>query len=287
MALRKVRVCGACTCCCCTFLPLFVGILLSLMSVAQHPKFCSVEHRESNAAAAEARPDVYNDDGTISWDSVSSGWNTACGDIPEDFTELEELYAAETGGLPIIQDDSGFRNSAWTFTDFKVWKVKTVGPADDLPYGDRAATIEQVARTFSVNLFWMPTATSEIVGWNQLEYEVCAYFAHPQGEVPNLRLYKTTKSPLGATDPFVQQFVRANGDGEVEYRAISPRYNDGGDSVGAAHFVSELTEDCPVWSTAEGNFGFLAIIIVLAVVFALVLLGLSACAWKKMFHSQS
>lgn len=284
MVLRKARVCAACTCCCCSFLPMFVGVLLSLMSVSVHPKFCVSEHRESGAAAVESRPPVYSDGGTVSYDSLSSGWNTGCGDIPTNFTEKAELYAPETGGLAIIQDDSGFRNSAWTFTNFKVWKVKTVEAVDSYPFGERAQTVQQVANLFSVNLFWMPTATSEVVGWNLLQYEVCAYFANPSGEVPNLRLYKTTESPLGASDPFVQQFVRAISDTEVEYRAISNRYNDEGDAVGAVTFVAEVTETCPVWSEAEGSYGFMAIIIVLAVVFALVLLGLGVCAWRKMFH---
>lgn len=253
------------------------------MSVAQHPKFCDAEHRQSNAAAVEARPNVYSDNGATSWDSVSSGWNTACGDIPSSFTELNDLYATETGGLPIIENDSGFKNSAWTFSNFQVWKVKSVGPADGYPFGERAETIATVSNTFSVNLFWMPTATSEIVGWNALQYEVCAYFAHPSGGVPNLRLYKTTESPLGATDPFVQEFISATST-EVVYRAISPRYNDDGDGVGAAEFVSELTESCPVWSGAEDSYGILAIIIVLVVVFVLVLLGLGFAAWRKVFQ---
>lgn len=275
--------CAACTCCCCSFLPLFVLVILSLMSVAQHPKFCSVEHRESSAAAVEERPDVYSDDGTWSWDSVSSGWNTACGDVPSDFTELSQLYAPETGDLPIIENDSGFRESAWTFSDFQVWKVKSVGAVDGYPYGERAQTVATVSKTFSVNLFWMPTATSEIVGWNALQYEVCAYFANPSGEVPNFRLYKTTESPLGASDPFVQQFIRATST-EVEYRAISSRYNDDGDAVGAVQFVSELTENCPVWSGAEGSYGILALIIVLCIVCVLVMIGLGLCSWRKMFQ---
>lgn len=250
------------------------------MSVAQHPKFCSAEHRDSNAAEAEARPNVYSDSGVTSWDSVSSGWNTACGEIPSNFTVVAEQYASETGGLPLIENDSGFKESAWTFSNFQVWKVKSVGPAGSYPYGERAQTIAQMSRLFSVNLFWMPTATSESVGWYNLEYEVCAYFADPNGEVPNKRLYKTTVSPLGDTEPFVQEFVRAISTTEVEYIAISPRYNDDGDGVGAVQFVSEVTETCPVWSG-----GILALIIVLCFVFVLVLIGLGLCAWKKKFEA--
>lgn len=68
---------------------------------------------------------------------------------------------------------------------------------------------------------------------------------------------------------------------------LSSRYNDDSDSIDAIHCVSEVNEDFMVWSTAEGNLGSLAIIIMLAVVLALVLIGLRVCVWKKMFHSQS
>lgn len=250
---------------------------MSLAAIAQHPKFCSLEDIQSHAAAVEARPDVYNNDGTMSWDSVASGWNTACGDIPSNFTELSERYAPETGGLQIIENVSGFQDNAWTSSNFKVWKVKEVKQADAYPFGERAQTIETVAKTFSVNLFLLPTATSEIVGWMALQYEVCAYFADPSGAVPNLRLYKTTDSPLGTTDAFVQAFKKT-GSTTLEYWAISPRYNDDGDGVGAAHFVSEETQGCPVWSQAEGNSGILGIIIILSILFAGVLLCLGLAA---------
>jgi len=252
------------------------------MSVARHPKFCSSDDAYV-AAAAEARPDVYKTDGTMSWASVASGWNTGCGDIPSNFTELSKKYAAETGSWKIIEDDSGFKANAWTPLNFKVWKVKSVGSIDGYAYGERPQAVENVASIFSINLFWLPTATSEIVGWMALQYEVCAYFSDPSGAVPHVRLYKTTESPLGASDPFVQVFHKTEGK-TVEYRAVSPGYNDDGDAVGAAKFVSEETEGCAVWSEAENSRGILAIIIVLSVVFALVLLGLGFVAWRGLLH---
>jgi len=244
----------------------------------------------SGAAAAEQRPNVYKDgaENTTIWDSVSSGWNTACGVVPDNFTELAGKYAEDTGGLSLIEDDSGHKENAWTAFSFKVCKVVSVEAVDDYPFGERAKSAQDIANIFSVNVFFMPTATSEICGPLKLQYEVCAYFADPSGAVPNKRLYKTTESPLGATDPFVQEFSHLSGSPPtIEYNAVTSGYNDNGDSVGKARFVLQETEGCPVWSEAKQSRGISVIVVLLTIVITLLCLGGCYCHKQGQFSVQS
>lgn len=143
-------------------------------SVAAHPLFCNEDAALTKDAAHEARPRVYGKDGEINWDSVSTGWNTGCGAMPGNWSATEKIYARDSGGLALVRNDSGFKKNAWSDLNFKVWKVVDVEKIDGYPFGERPKSVRSVARTFSVNLFWLPTATSEICGYYALQYEAHA-----------------------------------------------------------------------------------------------------------------
>lgn len=261
MDKRKVLKGGTACCCGGTFLVWFVLSIVSLLSVAVHPLFCDSD-ASARDAAHEARPKVYGKDGSINWESVATGWNAACGAMPGNWSATERLYAADSGGLALVRNDSGFRRNAWSDLNFRVWKLVDVEKVDGYAFGERPRAIRSVARTFSVNLFWLPTATSEVCGYYALQYEVCAYFEHPSGRPPTSRLYKTTDSPLGELDPFVQEFVKARGGDAVSYNVVSDEYDDDGPGVGKAGFTSVEAEKCYVWSKAKHNYGLFPLLCV-------------------------
>lgn len=94
--------------------------------------------------------------------------------MPGNWSETDAIYAEDSGGLSLIRNDSGFKNNAWSDLSFKVWKLIDVEKVGGYPFGERPKSIRSVARTFSVNLFWLPTATSEVCGYYTLQYEVPA-----------------------------------------------------------------------------------------------------------------
>lgn len=291
MSLSRGRTCGACCCLSLFIVPWLTLALLYLYSWSQHPSFCDVDKARSGAAAVEERPKVYSfeDDGTVKtdWSSVSSGWNTACGEVPKDFSEEAAKYAAETGGWNIIQNDSAFKSNRWTKYNFNVMQVKSVKQSGDFPFGARAQSIATMVRALQVNLYFMPTATAEIAGPGILQYEVCAYFEDPSGKLPWRRLYKTTISPLGATDPFVQEMVEETGTPPTaEYDAVSHRYNDDGEGVGKARFKSQVAEGCAVWSQAESTMGLDTFFKLLTFAVLLACLGCAFGCKQGVFHEE-
>eukprot|EP00931_Biecheleriopsis_adriatica_P046685 TRINITY_DN26830_c0_g1_i1.p1 TRINITY_DN26830_c0_g1~~TRINITY_DN26830_c0_g1_i1.p1 ORF type:complete len:311 (-),score=60.41 TRINITY_DN26830_c0_g1_i1:95-1027(-) len=252
---QKIALCKcSCPCVCCHICGSFIVvpwlglILLSIMSGSSHPSWCA--DPIPAGAAKTLRDSVYDNDNTIDWTAFGNGWNPACGTLVGNLSDMAANYAQETGNLQLIPDDSGFKNNAWTPLNFKKVMVKEAGPVDNFPFGSRARTIQSFGRLCVVNLFFMPTATAEVAFNLDLQYEICAYFGNPDGSRPTRRLYKTTKSPLGISDPFVQEFVSlADGENGAIYNAVTDMYNDANDGkVGKAQFSVEETKACQIWS---------------------------------------
>jgi len=223
-----------------------------------------------------------SEDGTINWDSVSTGWNTACGIAPGTWAQTAAIYREDTGGRSLLTSDSGFKQNAWTGGNFKVFKVTNMEQVDGFPFGTRVQQLHTIVKLFQMNQFFLPTAVIEIIGWFPLEYEVCAYFENRNG-VPDMRLIKPTKTALGSGNfrSFVQHFIAEKPDMLYQYDAVSRTFNDDDNGVGKARFSTQAGV-CGIWSEAQGAMPIVALIVVLSLLlFGYICLLIFLCLWRR------